>query len=92
MTAPIDPNNQSGARRAGGVRTFTETKAGPKTSEFILTVVFVLGAILAAYASGGDTYERQDGWRYAALVVAAYVLSRGFAKLGVREPYTDDGR
>lgn len=93
MTANNPQAGASGAQRAStGVRTFTETKAGPKTSEFILTVVFALAAIVAAYASGDDTYQRQDGWRYAALVVAAYIVSRGLAKLGVREPYTDDNR
>ncbi len=80
----------SGARRAGGVRTFTETKAGQKTTEFLLTVLFAAGVIIAAYIDGDDALSREDGWRYALIAIAAYSISRGLAKLGIREPYTDD--
>ncbi len=74
------------------VSTFTETKLGFKTSEFLVTVIFVAGVLLATYADK-DTLTHSDGFRYAAFAVAAYVISRGLAKLGVREPYTsDDGR
>ncbi len=31
-----------------------------------------------------------NGWRFASFAVAAYVISRGLAKLGVREPYRED--
>ncbi len=69
--------------------TFTEAKLGFKTSEFYVTVVFVAGVLLATYADK-DTLTHSDGFRYAAFAVAAYILSRGLAKLGVREPYTTD--
>ncbi len=72
--------------------TFTEAKQGFKTSEFYVAVVFVAGVLLATYADK-DTLTHSDGFRYAAFAVAAYVISRGLAKLGVREPYTEnDGR
>ncbi len=72
--------------------TFTEAKLGFKTSEFYVTVVFVAGVLLATYLDK-DTLTHSDGFRYAAFAVAAYVISRGLAKLGVREPYTEhDGR
>jgi hypothetical protein len=68
---------------------YTEAKEGFKTSEFYAMVVFVL-AVLAATYLDGDSLAREDGWRFAAYAVVAYIVSRGLAKLGVREPYTDD--
>ena len=72
------------------VRTFTETKLGFKTSEFFVTILFIAGVLIAAYAKNGDALSRDDGWKYASFAAAAYILSRGLAKLGVREPYSDD--
>jgi hypothetical protein len=45
--------------------------------------------LLATYADQ-DTLARRDGWFFAAIAVGAYILSRGLAKLGSREPYTED--
>ena len=70
-------------------RTFTEAKNGFKTSEFYIMVAFVAGVLIATYLDS-DNLGRDDGWRYAAFAVAAYVVSRGLAKLGVREPFTED--
>jgi hypothetical protein len=72
------------------VRLATETKAGPKTTEFMLAVVFVVAVIIAAYLDNDDSFSRQDGWWFGAIVVAAYLISRGLAKLGVHERYTDE--
>ncbi|MBA2624333.1 MAG: hypothetical protein H0U89_01805 [Acidimicrobiia bacterium] len=44
----------------------------------------------ATYVDGDDTLTQNDGWRYAAWIAIAYIVSRGLAKLGVREPYTDE--
>jgi len=71
-------------------RTFTETKLGFKTSEFYMMLIFAVAVIVAAYASSADALSREDGWRYASFVAVAYIISRGLAKLGVREPYQDD--
>jgi hypothetical protein len=75
--------------RSRTVSTFTEAKNGFKTSEFYVMLVFVAGVLLATYADK-DTLTHSDGFRYAAFAVAAYLISRGLAKLGVREPYRDD--
>jgi hypothetical protein len=75
--------------RTGVRRTFTETKAGVKTTEFYVMLVFVAGVLLATYADQ-DTLARRDGWFFAALAVGAYIISRGLSKLGSREPYTED--
>jgi hypothetical protein len=69
------------------VRSFTETKVGFKTSEFLMMLIFLVGVLIAAYASSADALSREDGWRFASFVAAAYIVSRGLAKLGAREPY-----
>jgi hypothetical protein len=76
------------ARTGRTRRTFTETKAGYKTTEFILTVVAIVAILIATYAED-DSLDAADGWRYAAWVAIAYIVSRGLAKLGTREPYGD---
>ena len=70
---------------------FTETKAGPKTTEFIFMVLFIAGVLVATYIDDGDTLQAEDGWLYAAIAASAYFISRGLAKMGVREPYAADG-
>ena len=52
-------------------------------------LVFVVGVLVATYADV-DRLARDDGWFFAGLAVAAYIVSRGLAKLGTREPYDDD--
>lgn len=69
-------------------RTFTETKAGIKTTEFILAIVAIAGILVAAYLDAANL-GAEEGWRLATAVVVAYIVSRGLSKLGTREPYTD---
>jgi hypothetical protein len=69
-------------------RTYTETKNGFKTSEFYVMVLFVVGVLLATYADA-DSLARDNGWLIASIAVAAYVISRGLAKLATREPYDE---
>ena len=71
-------------------RTFTETKLGAKTSEFYFAIVAIAGILIATYVDGDDSLVLDDGWRMAAFVAVAYIISRGLAKLGTREPYTED--
>jgi hypothetical protein len=65
---------------------YTETKEFFRTSEFWAFVLVGLAVLLAAYTSGDDSISREDGWRFAVAVTAAYLLSRGLAKAGSREP------
>jgi hypothetical protein len=76
-------------------RLTTETKAAFKTTEF-WAMVGVIVAILvsAAVIKGGDTdgtdeFIARQAWLYVAIVASAYFISRGLAKSGSREPYTD---
>ncbi|HKH53240.1 MAG TPA: hypothetical protein VKA77_15930 [Mycobacterium sp.] len=70
-------------------RHFTEAKEGFKTSEFYVMAAFVAAVLLATYLAE-DSLAREDGWRFAAFGVVAYIISRGLAKLGVRHPSDND--
>ncbi len=96
-TQPNDPRSSSSGSssggtpyRGGGEHTYTETKLGFKTSEFLVMVAAAVAVLIATYVDGDDTLTQNDGWRYAAWIAIAYIVSRGLAKLGVREPYTDE--
>jgi hypothetical protein len=81
-------------------RLATETKQAFKTTEF-WAMVGVIAAILvsAAVIKGGDTggtdeFIARQAWLYVAIVAGAYFISRGLAKSGSSDPYTesrDDG-
>src|SRR4051795_10834340 len=77
-------------------RLSTETKAAFKTTEFWAMVGVVVGILVAAAAiKGGDTggtdeFIARQAWLYVAIVAGAYFISRGLAKSGSRDPYTDD--
>lgn len=68
------------------LRTFSETKLGTKTTEFYLTLVAIIGILAATYMNDNDSLSTSRGWLYASIVIAAYVVSRGLAKLGSSEP------
>jgi hypothetical protein len=85
------------SRGRSDARLSTETKAGPKTTEFIAMVaVIAMILISAAVIKGGDTggtdeFIARQAWLYVAIVAAGYMISRGLAKSGSREPYFDGG-
>ncbi len=78
-------------------RLSTETKNAFKTTEFWAMVGVIVGILVAAAAiKGGDTggtdeFIARQAWLYVAIVaVGYYMVSRGLAKSGSREPYDDD--
>ena len=86
-------------RRAGTRRLSTETKASYKTTEFAVYVVVFLGILLASLLvkTGQDgqrvDYFRADkAWWYITLLTIGYMIARGLAKSGSREPYDDSDR
>ena len=86
----IDPSAGPSEASRGAYRcTFTETKAGFKTTEFMLAIIAIAGIMIATYVVDADL-GANEGWRYATWVAVAYLLSRGLAKAGTREPYSDD--
>ena len=74
-------------------RRATETKAAFKTTEmmaYVAAVVAVLiaGMVLDQNDSGG--LGARQVWLYVTILTVGYMLSRGLAKSGSREPYWDD--
>jgi hypothetical protein len=69
-------------------------RAGTEDHKFMLTVIAAIAAIIASYASksGQGSFPIRWGWLVAIVVVSAYVLSRGFAKSGVRSGREYDNR
>ena len=75
------------------VRRTTETKAAFKTTEMIAYVVAVVGVLIAALVvdepdPGG--FGARQAWLYVTILTVGYMVSRGLAKSGSREPYTED--
>jgi hypothetical protein len=77
-------------------RLSTETKAAFKTTEFfayvvVLAGILIAGAIVDSSDAGG--YGARQVWLYATILTVGYLLSRGLAKSGSRDPYdADDSR
>ena len=78
-----------------GVRRTTETKGAFKTTEFIAYVVtFVLiliaGHTIEGQEGGVDYFGANRVWLYITILTVGYMISRGLAKSGSRDPDTDD--
>jgi hypothetical protein len=84
------------ARDAGLLRRLsTETKAAFKTTEFwamvgVIVAILVSAAVITGGDSDGDEFIARQAWLYVAIVAGAYLISRGLAKSGSSEPYTED--
>src|SRR4051794_1653224 len=61
----------------------TEARPGLITTEFWLSLLAAIGVVVAGYIS--DTFTTDLAWALGAGLIAAYTLSRGFAKSGSRE-------
>ena len=100
MTTPnatAGPVAQQQTQVRGGAlrRLTTETKHAIKTTEFWAFVVVVVGILVSAAAikggdNGTDEFIARNAWLYVAIVTAGYLVSRGLAKSGSHEPYTED--
>ncbi len=79
-------------------RLTTETKHAFKTTEFWGMVALIAGILIASWVVGdgeggegaNDAFPAVRAWLYVAIVGAAYMVSRGLAKAGSREPYWAD--
>ena len=88
VDVPPHPHTEA---KDGGVdiprHRFTEAKDGFKTSEFYVMVAFVAAVLLATYLDA-DSLSGEDGWRFAAFGVVAYIISRGLPSLACGSPPT----
>jgi hypothetical protein len=79
-------------------RLSTETKHALKTTEFWAFLASVAGVLIASWivtsgnggAHNGDAFSASRAWLYVAILSVGYMVSRGLAKSGSREPYTAD--
>jgi hypothetical protein len=79
-----------------GRRLSTETKSAFKTTEFIAYVVGVAGILIAGaitkasgYGANHDPFRADRVWLYATVLTVGYMISRGIAKAGSRQPYDE---
>jgi len=74
-------------------RLTTETKASFKTTEFFAFLAVLAGILIAAgmvdEANTGGFGARQ-AWLYVTILTVGYMISRGLAKAGSRQPYDED--
>src|SRR3954467_11249438 len=94
VTRPRTADHQTG----GGTlrRLTTETKSAIKTTEFYSYLVVLAGLLIAGLmTSAGDGHDDRlqayRVWLCGTVLPVGYMISRGLAKSGSRDPYTDDG-
>ncbi len=83
-------------------RLSTETKHATKTTEFFAFIAVLVGILIASALIGaddnagrgagtGDYFTATDAWRYITALTIGYMVARGLAKAGSREPYWQGG-
>ena len=84
--------DRSNGRGHAARRLVTETKASFKTTEFFAFLAVLAGILISAAmvddSNGG--FGAKQAWLYATILTVGYMVSRGLAKSGSREPYDDD--
>ena len=77
-------------------RLTTETKAAFKTTEFFAYLTVLAGILVAGAITDADGHPDRlvsdQVWLFATILTVGYMLSRGLAKAGSRQPYDDDSR
>lgn len=105
MSAVSTPPNTDGVTGATsrrevadhGRRLSTETKAAFETTQFAGYVAVLVGILIAAavsnasgYAGAHDPFRADRVWLYVTILTIGYMISRGFAKSGSRQPYDEE--
>jgi hypothetical protein len=76
-------------------RLSTETKAAFKTTEFFAFLGAVVAVLIAAAVidnSDAGGFGARQAWLYVSVLTVGYMVSRGLAKSGSRDPYDADDR
>ena len=76
-------------------RLATETKQAFKTTEFwamlgLIVAILISAAVIKGGDDGTDQFIARQAWLYVSILGAGYFISRGLAKSGSSEPYTDE--
>ena len=90
MTTRATTDSNAGAPQVhrAETRESTETKSSYKTTELIVYVLAVVGVLIAA-AVVDNNFGADPAWRYVTYLTVGYMISRGLAKAGSRDPYRD---
>jgi hypothetical protein len=88
--AHLDRGPETGARPTS--RASTETKHSSKTSELYAYIVATFGVLIAGLVTKAgdghdDRLQADDAWLIVGILTVGYMLSRGLAKSGSREPF-----
>lgn len=80
--------------RRASTRESTETKSAYKTTELIVYALAVVAVLIASLLVDGgqgnaDPFDAFDAWRFVTYLTIGYMISRGLAKAGSRDPYRD---
>jgi hypothetical protein len=70
-------------------RDSTETKHSSKTTELYAMIAAVAGVLIASWVSDG--FDARQAWTLVSAIAIGYMISRGLAKSGSREPYWSRG-
>jgi len=82
------------------MRLTSETKHSTSTTEFYAMVAVIAGILIASWIVGQgdgngnanvDAFPATRAWLYVAIVAVGYMVSRGLAKAGSRDPYWSTG-
>jgi len=82
------------------MRLSSETKHSTKTTEFYAMLAIIAGILIASWIIGQgdgngsdnvDAFPAVRAWLYVAIVGVGYMVSRGLAKAGSRDPYWSTG-
>jgi len=71
-------------------RESTETKSFSKTSEFFVYVIAAAAVLIASLVVDG--FNATEGWMFFTYLTIGYMISRGLAKSGSRDPYRTGDR
>jgi hypothetical protein len=86
LSAPQGAPRVATRERDDDVRS-TETKASTKTSEFFVYLAAAAAVLIASLIVDG--FNATEGWMFFTFLSIGYMVSRGLAKSGSREPYRD---
>ena len=87
MSAPQGAPRVAARERDDDVVRSTETKASTKTSEFFVYLAAAAAVLIASLVVDG--FNATEGWMFFTFLSIGYMVSRGLAKSGSREPYRD---
>jgi hypothetical protein len=84
VTTETVRGDQRAMTPARGERRATETKHSTKTSEMYVMIAAVAGVLVAAQYT--DDLAARWAWILVSAIAIGYMISRGLAKSGSREP------